>query len=78
MNLTSIEKNRTYTISKLNVEDETVLIQLKNLKLLEGASVKLIRKAPWFKDPLIVEIENSQIVISANEASLVEVSEVRS
>ncbi len=78
MNLTTIEKNQNYLISKLNVEDESILIQLKNLKLLEGAKVKLIRKAPWFRDPLVIEVENSQVVISANEAALVEVSKVMS
>lgn len=75
MNLSQVIKNRAYIISKINNADEHMLKRYFQLGIVPGAEIILRRKAPIFKDPIVFQVEQSQIVLTKKEASLVEVHE---
>ena len=75
MNLSQLIKNRTYVISKINDADEQTLKRYFQLGIVPGTEIILKRKAPIFRDPIVFQIENSQVVLTKKEASLVEVHE---
>jgi len=47
--------------------------RLMHLGFLEGEIVQVIRKAPLFKEPLLVEVRGRSIALSFDEAQLVSV-----
>ena len=73
MNLSQLIKNRTYIISKINDADEHVLNRYFQLGIVPGVEIILKRKAPIFRDPIIFQIDDTQIVLTKVEAQLVEV-----
>lgn len=75
MNLSQLIKNRTYIVSKINDADESLLKRYFQLGIVPGVEIILKRKAPIFRDPIVFQIENSQVILTKKEASLVEVHE---
>jgi Fe2+ transport system protein FeoA len=45
--------------------------RLMHLGFIHGAMVRLIRKAPLFREPLLVEVRGRSIALSSEEAELV-------
>ena len=75
MDLSQLIKNRSYVISKINDADEHMLKRYFQLGIVPGAQIILKRKAPIFRDPIVFQIDDSQIVLTKAEAQLVEVHE---
>ena len=73
MNLSQLQKNKTYIISHVNSDTDDLGNRFFQLGIYPGAEICLKRKAPIFRDPIIFQIEGSQIVLTKVEASLVEV-----
>lgn len=74
---------------KLNLAKKKVIYQVENLigseqetsrffklGIYPGAMITLKRKAPLFLDPIVFQVDESQIVMTKSEASLVEVKEM--
>jgi Fe2+ transport system protein FeoA len=53
--------------------DSDFVSRLMQYGFIEGEKLTVVRRAPLFKDPLLVEIRGSQIVISKSEASFINV-----
>lgn len=49
------------------------ILRLMQYGFIEGTKLKVLRKAPVFKDPMLIELRGSQIVISKDEASCIQV-----
>lgn len=75
MNLSQLNRGQSYIISKINDAQEHVLKRYFQLGIVPGAKITMKRKAPIFKDPIIFEVDDSQIVLTKSEAKLVEVYE---
>lgn len=73
MNLSQLVKNKIYIISQVNSDSADLGNRFFQLGVYPGAEISLKRKAPIFRDPIIFQIEGSQIVLTRIEASLVEV-----
>ena len=63
--------NQTYRISSLNIDDQEVLTRMAQFGLNQGAVVRLMRRAPLFNDPLLIEVGGGQIVISKDQAKAI-------
>lgn len=48
---------------------ETVVRRLLHLGFVSGRNVKILNKAPLFRDPILVEISGSQIALTEWEAA---------
>lgn len=67
----------TYEITSFNSsENPDSLLRLMQYGFVEGAQIKVLRKAPLFKDPILVEIRGSQVVLGSEEANLINVKEI--
>lgn len=73
MNLSQLIKNRTYIISEIKDAEEHLVKRYFQLGLVPGAEIILKRKAPIFRDPIIFQVEGTQVVLTKAEASIVEV-----
>lgn len=51
--------------------------RLMHLGFVAGETVKITKKAPLFKEPLLVEVRGRLIALSAKEAELVDVEVAR-
>ena len=47
--------------------------RLMHLGFLDGEAIKVIKKAPLFKEPLLVEVRGRSVALSFDEAELVRV-----
>ena len=47
--------------------------RLMHMGFLEGARIQVVKKAPLFKEPLLVEVRGRLIALSSSEAALVSV-----
>lgn len=47
--------------------------RLMHLGFIDGATIKITRKAPLFKEPLLVEVRGRSVALSFTEAELVRV-----
>jgi Fe2+ transport system protein FeoA len=47
--------------------------RLMHLGFMDGQSVRVLKKAPLFKEPLLVEVRGRSVVLSFDEAQLVRV-----
>lgn len=50
--------------------------RLMHLGFIAGELIKITKKAPLFKEPLLVEVRGRMIALSASEASMVDVEVV--
>jgi Fe2+ transport system protein FeoA len=76
MNLSKSIKNKIYKILNIDAPDEALKSRLFQLGFNIGCTILLKRKAPFFGDPLLFEIGESQIALTKLEASYILVEEV--
>lgn len=74
--LSLLSINQVAKISELrSLNDESDFgSRLAHLGLLPGEQVRIIRKAPFFADPIIIEVRGSQLAMTLEEASAIIVS----
>ena len=75
MTLDLAKKNINYIINKIESLDEDITSRFYKLGIFPGVEVILRRKAPIFADPLLFEVEGSQIALTKDEAKLLEATE---
>ncbi|MBT4791600.1 MAG: ferrous iron transport protein A [Halobacteriovoraceae bacterium] len=68
MLLDDAQIKQDYQVVGVNYPDEKVLARLYQLGIVPGEMIKLIRKAPIFKDPLLFEISGVQVAITTSMA----------
>jgi Fe2+ transport system protein FeoA len=75
--LDKIEQNKTYQIKAFNPDlvTQDSVARMMQLGLNPGTEVTLERRAPLFKDPLLIKIDGLQLVISVEQASGVLIEE---
>lgn len=73
MNTTLTISSSTYQESE-NISD--IASRLMHLGFIDGEKIKVTRKAPLFKEPLLVEVRGRSIALSFAEAELVQVKVV--
>jgi Fe2+ transport system protein FeoA len=76
MNLSKSIKNKNYKIINIDAPDADLKGRFFQLGFNPGATIVLKRKAPFFSDPLLFEIGESQIALTKQEASYILVEEV--
>lgn len=74
MDLSETKKLIKYIIVKINAPDETMQSRFMQLGFSEKKSIYLKRKAPFFGDPLLFEIGDSQVALTKSEARYIQVS----
>ena len=77
MNLAQSKKNIVYKVEDIKSDSELIKSRLFQLGFTLGNTLILKRKAPIFGDPLLFEIGVSQIALTKEEASLIQVSEIK-
>ena len=75
MTLDKSTKNITYLIKSINAPDEKTQKRFFQLGFNLGKKLTLKRKAPFFGDPLLFEIAESQVALTKVEASYIEIIE---
>lgn len=78
MKLNQAIRNIPYRITSIH-SDETnsfVIKKLFQLGIMEGAEIKLKRKAPLFGDPLLFDIGGFQVAFTKKEASYISIEQV--
>ncbi len=73
MTLLNALKNQTYLISAILECDDAIKSRFFQLGFIPGNKILLKRKAPLFGDPLLVEIDDSQIALTKSEANLIQI-----
>jgi len=71
MKLSEALKNLTYTISNITCDDGDLLARLHALGFTPGTQLMIKRWAPIFRDPILVQLGDSQIAISKTEAQMI-------
>jgi len=73
MNLINAKKNETYIIIDILKCSDEIQSRFNQLGFNLGSKIVLKRKAPFFGDPLLFEVGESQIALTKNEASLIKI-----
>ncbi|MFT6630548.1 MAG: Fe2+ transport system protein FeoA [Bacteriovoracaceae bacterium] len=76
MTLNEAVKNKWYTINSISEESEELQSRFIKLGFIPGAKVLLKRAAPIFQDPLLFQLEDSQIALTRAEAKVIEIKEI--
>lgn len=76
MTLYEAKKGTWYLIDNINKPNESDYSRFYKLGLVPGIRVALERRAPIFRDPILIQLEDSQIVLSKSEALSVEIREI--
>ena len=76
MTLDKAKLNRNYKISAIKIDDVLVQTRCFQFGMNLGATIKVKRRAPIFKDPLLIEVDGCQVAISKDHAIAIEVEEV--
>lgn len=76
MTLDQAKPNHCYILEAFEVDDEYLQARLIHFGFTPGIKITLKRRAPIFKDPLLVDVDGSQIMISRSQAKLLSVKEV--
>ena len=71
MNLTEASKYKWYSILGLDSEDDQLKSRFYKLGIVPGIKIKLKRRAPFFRDPLLFQVEESQVILTKKEAAAV-------
>lgn len=71
----NLKVNQAYRIKNILNPTDDISLRLMQLGFISGERITLIRKAPLFGEPLLVEVRGSQYAISKSEASLIELEE---
>lgn len=72
--LDQAQKRKTYKI--IAIDDCDIKARLIQLGFHENSLITLKRKAPIFGNPLLFDLEDSQIALTKSEAFVVQVEEV--
>lgn len=73
MKLSDIEENCEFEVGEILTTNEEIIARFFKLGILPGIKISLRRKAPLFKDPLLFDIEGSQIILTKSESELIKV-----
>lgn len=76
MTLETAETNRDYKVLSITNLDEQMKTRLFQFGINPGAIIKIKRKAPLFRDPLLLQVGQAQIVISKDHARNIEVEAI--
>jgi Fe2+ transport system protein FeoA len=76
MTLLNATKNQTYLISSISECDEAIKSRFFQLGFIPGRQILLRRKAPLFGDPLLIEIDDSQVALTKTEANLIQIQQL--
>lgn len=76
MTLNEAIKNKWYTISSISGESEELQSRFIKLGFIPGSKVLLKRTAPIFQDPLLFQLDDSQIALTRAEAKIIEIKEI--
>lgn len=80
MTLNQAPMNTTLTISSSTYQESEnisdIASRLMHLGFIDGEKIKVTRKAPLFREPLLVEVRGRSIALSFAEAELVQVKVV--
>lgn len=77
MTINEAPLNRKLTVLSFSDTDERDISDLESrlmqLGFLSGHTIKVTRKAPLFKEPLLIEVRGRHVALSREEAALVKV-----
>ncbi len=77
MTLNKAPMNTILTVSSSTYQESDdisdIASRLMHLGFIHGEKIKITRKAPLFKEPLLVEVRGRSIALSFSEAELVKV-----
>lgn len=77
MKLSEVKKNKVYLIEAVDESNEIFRSRAVQLGLQVGQAIVLKHCAPFFKDPMLFQVENSLIALTKSEASCIEAKEVK-
>lgn len=78
MTINQAEKKIWYSIENINSNDEDLQSRFYKLGLIPGARIMLKRRAPIFRDPILIQTEDSQIALTKHEATSVLIKQIGS
>lgn len=73
MFLDKVIQKKEYIVKAINPSSDLLRTKFHHFEIIEGATIELVKKAPLFGDPLLFQVHNSQIAMTKNEASQIEV-----
>lgn len=76
MTLLNATKNQSYLILSISQCDEAIKSRFFQLGFIPGRQIILKRKAPLFGDPLLIEVDDSQIALTKAEANLIQIQNI--
>lgn len=76
MRLNDAEINHSYIVTHIESVDEIYNSRIGQLGFFPGAEIRLIKKAPFFKDPLLFNLGESQIAMTRQEASHILIEDI--
>ncbi len=76
MKLAHAEKGKWYSVQDFACEDQDLKARFYKLGIFPGAKIMLKRKAPIFRDPLLFQVDEAQVVMGHTEAESILVSEL--
>ena len=77
MNLNQAKSQVWYAVEEIATSSDNELkSRFSNFGVLPGSKILIKRKAPIFKDPLLIQTEDSQIAITKFEAAHVQIKEL--
>ncbi len=71
MNLFQLQKNTPARITEVlsNASDDTLAKRLEDVGFVPGERLRVVAKAPLWKDPILVEIGFTRFALRKNEAA---------
>jgi Fe2+ transport system protein FeoA len=76
MTLNQATKKKWYSINSISEMDDELQSRFIKLGFIPGAKVMLKRSAPIFRDPLLFQLEDSQIALTREEAKIIKIEEI--
>jgi Fe2+ transport system protein FeoA len=77
MNISHAPLDSSLTVTSFSLDDARELSEIESrlmhLGFINGAQVVLKKRAPFFKEPILVEVRGRMIALTLSEASLVQV-----
>lgn len=78
MNINQAPLNQRLLVRSFASSDQEVALsdvesRLMHLGFIAGQVIRVVKKAPLFQEPLLVEVRGRQVALSKEEASLVEI-----
>jgi len=76
MNLNQAKTKTWYAVEEVGTSDEELKSRFSNFGVLPGSKILIKRKAPIFKDPFLIQTDDSQIAITKFEATQIQIKEL--